>query len=283
MRVISWNMKGSRANRPVWEELNRLEPDIALLQEVGKFPDWMKSTEYEWVARNAIRANGKSQHFSTGIVVKGKILEEVTLRAKLDWANPILEFFSGNIVSCKAKLAESGKTINLVSVYSPAWSIESTVIGHHLDGVDLSKFKLNGNPWLWVTEILWLALQGIKLDGNDIWIVGGDFNSSPRFDQRQPNGSLFPPMMRGTMHFLQRMKALGLGECLFEYNGKYIPTFKNARSKRIEDQLDHLFIQTQYLKALTNCGVGRPEILTDNLSDHLPIIADFNDWNLIYK
>ena len=73
------------------------------------------------------------------------------------------------------------------------------------------------------------------------------------------------------------MRGIGLVECLKEYTGRLTPTFKNARNDRILHQIDHLFVTPSLYAKINNCYVGDKGLIFENkLSDHLPIIADFN-------
>ncbi len=88
------------------------------------------------------------------------------------------------------KLKSFDHPINIISVYSPAWSIDQAAINNQIEGVDISDVKLKENPMLWPTEIIWLTLQE-KNFNNSFWIVGGDYNSSPRFDDQKADGASF--------------------------------------------------------------------------------------------
>jgi exonuclease III len=57
-----------------------------------------------------------------------------------------------------------------------------------------------------------------------------------------------------------------------------VPTFQNAQGKKLIHQIDHLFVTNNLHSQLKKCGVGDKEIVFGNyLSDHLPIIADFDE------
>jgi exonuclease III len=275
MRVISWNMRRAGNSHPAWDVLLDMNPDIALLQEIGEMPQAVE-IKYKKISKFAAKKQGGDQNFSTAVLFKGDIVEEISLSSKLEWVNPILKFFEGNFIGCIVQLKAFDKPINVFSIYSPAWSVDQSSMNNQIDGVDLSNIQLKENPMLWPTEIIWLALKE-KIVKDSHWIVGGDYNSSPRFDERKADGSLFPPLYRGTTEVLQRMKDLGFSECLATFNGKSIPTYKNNRSKRVEDQLDHLFATQIFTENLIDCRVGDKNIFEENISDHLPIIADFGD------
>jgi len=227
-------MRGVAESSPAWNLFLDYDPDIALLQEVTEFSKKVQDL-YEIKIRKAVRPSGGEQRFGTAVLVKGKIIEDLPLRSEHDWVNKQLEHFAGNLISCVAQVGEV-KPINIISAYSPAWPVDTKV----LDGIDVSSIKLKQNPDVWVTEILWSALKNARLDHDTTWIIGGDLNSSETFDE---------PASRGNDEVLQRMKNLGLVECLREYIGKLVPTFRNPRDGRIDHQLDHLFVTNNlYLK-----------------------------------
>jgi exonuclease III len=161
-----------------------------------------------------------------------------------------------------------------VSVYSPAWPVSE----NRLAGIDVTLVKLKFNPKVWATEIIWSALKN-RISNDEQWVVGGDYNTSETFDKewQDKNGIKFGLRSSGNKEILDRMYEIGFKECLREYNGKIVPTFKNARANRIFHQMDHLFVTNNLFPRLRRCDVGeRSEIFDKNLSDHLPIIADFD-------
>jgi len=118
-------------------------------------------------------------------------------------------------------------------------------------------------------DLLWYALK-CNINPTEYYIIGGDFNLSTTFDswQKKP---------RGNQEYLDRMKGIQLIECLKEYNGQLIPTFKNTDNGKMLHQIDHLFVTPSLYAKINNCYVGDKGLIFENkLSDHLPIIADFN-------
>ena len=264
MRVVTWNLRRATARSPVWTMLLEIAPDIALLQEVGEFPQEITS-RFDVRLEKAIGKTGHVQRFGTAVLVRGKITEELRLVSEHDWVNHELDLFSGNLVGCKVILEDhSHKTV--ISVYSPAWPVDKD----RLSNIDVSSVKLNNNPDVWVTEILWSGLKGTMPLSDDQWIVGGDFNSSETFDY------LWKGCPSGNREILDRMDDLGLKECLRTYNGELVPTFKNASNGKLIHQLDHLFISEGLSSSLERCLVGNAaRVFGESLSDHLPIIGDF--------
>jgi exonuclease III len=271
MRIITWNVHWANEKSAVWEFISGLEADVLLLQEVVSIPKHIVE-KYKVLSRTAIYKTGKPQRFSTAVMTKGEIVSEISLLSDYDWVNRELDFFKGNFIGCTVLLPNQG-LFNIVSVYSPAWPVDK----NRLTGIDVSQVKLKLNPDVWATEILWSGLKKAELK-NTSWIIGGDFNSSETFDKewQTKNGMTFGLQSSGNKEILDRMANLGLTECLRKFNNDtIIPTFKHS-SGEIAHQMDHLFVTDRLMSQLNNCVAGDQTIVFDKLSDHLPIIADFN-------
>ena len=213
----------------------------------------------------ALRKDGKTQKFQTAVLVRGNISDELTLTSDHDWVTEELRLFAGNLLGCVVHVPRHSPLF-VLSVYSPAWPI----LKNRLSGTDVSAVKLKHNPDVWCTELLWSGLSHMLQKQNQQWIVGGDLNSSETFDDLSKSGP------RGNKEILDRMKGLGMTECLRFHNGQLTPTFKNPRDGEIIHQLDHLFVSENLLPSLSTCITGEPSLIFgDSLSDHLPIIADF--------
>ncbi len=181
--------------------------------------------------------------------------------------NRELEFFHGNLVGCMAQPTGS-RPVNVISVYSPAWPVDR----ERLRGIHVTGVKLEQNPEVWVTEIIWSALVKANPGRDERWIVGGDFNASETFDYLWREGP------RGNREFLDRMGNLGFIEGLREHCRELAPTFRDPRSGQVVHQMDHLFVTPVLAASLRNCRTGNQmAIFGEGLSDHLPIIADFED------
>jgi endonuclease/exonuclease/phosphatase family metal-dependent hydrolase len=260
MRVVAWNMRGATPRSKAWEYLAELSPDVALLQEVGHEPVWMPE-HFKLISRTPVTPSDKPQKFQTAIMVKGTVGAPIPLSSRWDWVNEELRRFHGNLVAHEVEL-HTGAAFRALSVYSPAFAVDKK----RLAGVDVSEVKLTNNPDVWVTEILWAALQEHNIGGAAPWLVGGDLNASETFDLPRP---------RGNSQVLERMDALGLKECLRGSQGRLVPTFRHAAGGPVVHQMDHLFVSESMFSRLAKCEVGDDRVFSESLSDHLPIIADF--------
>ena len=265
--------KATTARGVSWEYLSEIKPDIALLQEVNSIPESIQN-EFTCLYRKAMKKTGQPQNFGTAILLKGRIKRPIDLSSEWEWVSRELKIFNGNLVAAEVIL-DSGSEFNVMSVHSPAWPIDpNRLVGADISEVadnDIKCVKLEHNPKVWATELLWATLRFHLPISDKPWIVGGDLNSSVTFDTMWPGGP------HGNQEVLDRMHALNLTECLFHSNGKLIPTFKNAGRPKVIHQIDHLFISNSILPALQSCFVGDAVRIFDaKMSDHLPIIADFS-------
>jgi exonuclease III len=231
------------------------------LQEVTDFSDRFTS-RYSTFHKFAAKIDGEKQTFGTAIAVKGELVSEISLRSEIEWIDKEIDYFEGNLLGATIK-TNDGKQFNVVSAYSPAWAVDKK----SLEGVDTTGIQLDGNPDVWCTEALWCGLRDTMPKHSGTWIVGGDFNTSVLFDI---------PSDRGNRQFLQRLTDLGMAECLSTYQGNPTPTFKHSRGS-IRHQLDYMFVSDELFLELNSCSTGKKkEIFGNSLSDHLPVIADFD-------
>lgn len=263
MKVLTWNVKYASTYSAAWKFLKRKAPDIALLQEVTKLPDWiLDSYNYHQVYPRFF--SGARAKYSNVILSIWPIKNARFLNSSLDWVNDIHRTRPGWILECET-IPEAGEPIRLVSIHSPAFPVPKDTY----KGIDISVIQLKNNPALWFTEILWSLLCNEDINGRVPWIVGGDFNTSVLFDN---------PKDRGNRVVIQRMIELGLTECLSHSECKPVPTFKSTHGS-VNHQLDYLYVNTSLMKRLVRAYVpDQSEIFESKpkmLSDHLPIICEF--------
>jgi endonuclease/exonuclease/phosphatase family metal-dependent hydrolase len=235
-RVVAWNMRQAAASSRAWGYLHELDPDIALLQEVTAIPSGI-ADRFSVIARRASWRDGQPQRFSTAVVAAPGACTSDPLRHDTRWVNDELERFAGNLVSTRVQMGAS--ELCVVSVHSPAWEI----CPERLAGIDTSAVKLIQSR--------------------------GDFNLSETFDA-------WPGGPRGNREYLDRMISSGYTECLRESTGQLTPTFRHSGGS-VRAQIDHIFVSSSLANSLVTCDVGPAErVFGGGLSDHLPIIANFD-------
>ncbi len=266
MRVVSWNVHRATKNSPVWNILKNLNPDIVFLQEYISLPEELEKT-FAIKIGQPINKNGKPQNFKTAVLVRGKIIKNFNLHTHFNWVNEEIKKFSGNLLSCVVKPIASKHEIKVIGVYSPAWVVGVT--GYPKDEVNIVKRKQNN--YLWVDDLLREALKNENNLDNERWIIGGDFNASETMDYLWKNGP------HGNLEHLGIMQNIGFIDCLrHTAKGRPVPTFKDTKKGMVINQLDYIYANNLLFRNLINCWTGRvSEILDKNISDHLPVIADF--------
>jgi exonuclease III len=259
--VVSWNCRRATADSPLWDYHLELNPDVALLQEVGGLSPTIRE-RYACDLVSAAWKHGEPLKVSTGLLVRGEIIGTVPLVAPFGWVDEVLARFGSNLVGREVRLAED-RVIRVISAYSPAWPVD-----HGLpEGQDTSEVRLPANPDLWLADILWACLRQQPPKPEASWIVGGDLNLSETFDA---NGEWHCNRV-----WLERMGALGFVECLRSSQGRLTPTFRHS-SGSVKHQMDHLFVTQALAEQLTYCTIGSHERVFDSwLSDHLPVVAHF--------
>jgi exonuclease III len=266
VRIVAWNCRRASAKSAAWHYLEELQPDVALLQEVGTLPDQI-TRGYAVASAVPVADTGRPQGFTTAVLVKGEIKAEVALLPPNEWVARELDFFRGNFVA-KHVVLPNGLDLKVISVYSPAFPVARS----RLAGIDTTGIQLTQNRDVWATEILWACLKAIEQLAQDRFVVGGDFNSSETFD------FLWGKKPRGNVEIMERMNTLGLRDCLRTIQGRLTPTFRTPRDGSVIHQIDHLYVTPALLNSLAACDVGAADRVfgaTPALSDHLPIVADF--------
>ncbi|XVJ59158.1 MAG: hypothetical protein HEQ23_07065 [Tepidisphaera sp.] len=161
---------------------------------------------------------------------------------------------------------EGGPPLSVISVYNPAWPLDGSAFA----GVDMNAVRWTQQATdVWLADLLWSRLQVLPKSDGAPWIIGGDFNLSESFDKWRGGP-------HGNREYLDRMRRLGLVECLRHFNSKPVPTFKNVDGGEVLHQIDHVFASKTLAAALTSSTTGSHErVFESKISDHLPVIADF--------
>lgn len=262
MRVITWNVRKANDDSRAWDRLLRLNPDIALVQDFNHFPEELNGIFHVAYERNALKKGNKHSSYNAVLVNKrsGSIVKRLQLSSTDKDLNNALNFYKGNFFGCVVQLNNQTK-INVLSVYAPYWNID-------YKGEDTG-----------ATDVLMLALKE-SLSKEEAWVIGGDLNMSQTFGEeyKKRHGLRGGIVISGTKDLFDGMRNIGLKECLYDYNSRVVPSFRNAQDHRIIHQIDHLFVTEKMFLRLKRCDVDdASKIFTRNylVSDHLPVIADF--------
>jgi hypothetical protein len=166
MRVVTWNCKRSTKEKDIWKHLKGLLPDIMLLEEVSSFPDWIKNN-YIYQNEKSNTKNNTNQRFGNLLAHNGEDMQEFELTTELAWVNKEIKKFKGNLLLYSTKW--NGNILNLVSIYSPAWPLNSNLLYQE----QINSVKLTQNEKLWLADLLWYALK-CNINPNEYYIIGGD-------------------------------------------------------------------------------------------------------------
>ena len=261
MKIVTWNLSNRKANQQAWEALFELDPDIALLSEVNFIPDDLNG--YNSYFEYSMGDKDKPRNFKTGIITKGKIVDEIPLIAQEDWITNCLGNDTGNLVARKIRFAD-GITYNVISAY-----LANTPYPHEKYTDDITSVVLPNFEKIFMSEILWAVLKHILSHHRDPWIIGGDFNTSELYGTRKERASY--------LEIIKRLERLKLKEVVRHYNNGPVPTWKSRYpNSKLIHQLDHLYVSDVLLENSYNAYVGDYKKYVGNgLSDHMPIIADF--------
>jgi endonuclease/exonuclease/phosphatase family metal-dependent hydrolase len=263
LRVLSWNCRRASRAHELWRYVAEISPDIAVLQEVTHLPHQILDA-YDTRSATPTTKSGGPQRFQSMVLARGSIGEAISLHSEFEWVNHELRHFAANLLAYRVTV-ENFAPLILVGVYAPAWPVARD----RLSGHDVGAVKLSQNPDVWVGDLLVAALRHRSVDGPE-WIVAGDFNSCETFDSWKGGP-------RGNREWLDRMAALGFTECLRHSQGALTPTFRKPGASAPRSQIDHMFVTRGLAARLAGCATGDQErVYGLQLSDHLPIVADFS-------
>ncbi len=295
MKVLTWNVnKASMSRSGVWKHLEQEDADIVLLQEATRVPDSILAHYHHNIHSKFPRFFAEhSAGFQTVVLSKWAMSKKPFLTSELDWVNRIHADRYGWILGCEI-VDDVGTRFHVVSVHMPAFHVPwESLVGAEVSTIKLKNRKLwftdqeldrwrrlqqldqvrqalKNNRKLWFTEILWSLLKNADITDDKNWIVGGDFNSSIKFDK---------PTNRGNQEIVDRLRGLGLEDCLSHCNhGRPVETFQHT-SKIVEHQLDYIYVNAPLRRRLRSARVASRADVFDRqprLSDHLPIVCEFD-------
>lgn len=264
-RVITWNCRQASLSSSLWDYLIELDPDVAILQDYRTLPQRVLDRYVHAPGEIDAASAGAVRHF-TGVLLKGTF-EAFSLESSAEWVNRELAHH-GELVTAMAVTIRDRIRFRAVSVYNPTFVVDPV----RLEDIDTTGVSLTLQPdKVWLIDLVWASLASMKVDIDEPFIVAGDFNASETFDWwwgKKP---------RGNREIMDRFNSLGLYDCLRAFQGRLVPTFRHSMGSFVH-QLDHLYVTPMLLSRLIDCHVGDFDRVfgrKSTLSDHLPIVADF--------
>lgn len=231
--VVTCNMDYWKRNKEqrqdAWDYLtDEIRPDIALLQECVPPPDMSK--EYNVIYREI----GGTRNWGSAVLTRGYPIKEVEFENSLP----------GCVVATEVEVP--GIILTAISVYGM-----------------LCKYNYATTTMHRVLSDLTLLLHGQR--GSRTFIMGGDYNVSPQWDERYKH--------RDPSHQLvfDRIEDLKLVNCTLQYYGKLVQTNHHARSN-YPWQNDYLHASKKLAAKMMSCKVLDDERVRE-FSDHDPVVA----------
>lgn len=233
--VVTWNMDYWKRNKEqrqdAWDYLtDEIRPDIALLQECVPPPDMSK--EYNVIYREI----GGTRNWGSAVLTRGYPIKEVEFENSLP----------GCVVATEVEVP--GIILTAISVYGM-----------------LCKYNYATTTMHRILSDLTPLLHGQR--GSRTFIMGGDYNVSPQWDERYKH--------RDPSHQLvfDRIEDLKLVNCTLQYFGKLVQTNHHARSN-YPWQNDYLHASKELAAKMMSCKVLDDERVRE-FSNHVPVLAQF--------
>lgn len=254
-----------RRHRDAWEYLlDRLRPDIALLQECIP-PDDLAGYQIIWhrAYPNGNQPWGTALLVSEGLDVASARLDDVNR-----WiagiptdgeqrARPRIVGVDGWIASASVTMPD-GTSALVVSLHNLSDPLERW----RTRDVDLTGIKLERSRDVWLVDVLFHFLRP-RLTAGERMLIGGDFNYSRALDL-PPRGD------RGNNEFFDRLDAEGFVSLHRIFRSHDEQTFFDHR--RGPHQLDYLYADPWTSNRCRACTVVSYDDVR-GLSDHAPVHA----------
>ena len=262
MRVVAWNLNCRKDASKIWSRLENMSPDIMLLSEVNRLPE--HASDWTGEVERATGHDRRHRRFSTALLTRFELSGTIQLKSKHSWVNDALAAFPGNLVARRVVTA-GGAALNVVSVHMPSWRVPYQ---EFTDG-DALEVKIPGYSPVYMSELIWSALDHCMSAHDGSWIIGGDFNTSEFIGRKKQNDA--------NRTAIARFESLGLVEVVRRRFGGPVPTWLSAQPHLdLKHQLDHVYISETLWERVTDVRVGGVDEFGRGLSDHLPIILDLN-------
>jgi exonuclease III len=243
MKVVSWNV-GSNSGYAATNtaaRLGELKTDIALLQEVNR------DTE------NLAIFTPCTDVTSWGSAIVTKYAVEPLELAVPSELRPWLRIAA-------AEVAVGGIDFLVASVHPHYDPVDPPF----QEDSDLRRYLLDSARWLWHCDVTFGILN--EASRGRRFIIGGDWNTSRALRESSV------PDARFSEAFFERARRAGWCEVGLDDLGREQPTYTKGGAAY---QLDHLFVDAATFATCRIVTINS-DVLDDGLSDHAPIVAEFD-------
>lgn len=263
MRFVTWNV--ARGGGPgAWNLLGELQADVAFVQE-AKRERLPPLALWNGPAR---RKNGTPQPWGSAIISSSpNAVRAVPLSTPTrPWVAAWLARVGGAVVA--AELTTKRGEVVVLSCNSPAWAVPPLNPAPSIEEIESVRLREVKRNQAWAADLIWAAAHDLARAGREV-LLAGDFNLCVAFDQTIGSGN---------REYVDRMASTNFTEVVrhFHPDENSTPTFRNARSKRTEHQLDYVWVTNGLKPHLKSCSLGEHRVLLDRVSDHLPVTFEID-------
>jgi exonuclease III len=238
-----------------WHQLLAWDPDVAFVQECLEPSEWLKSdsyrfTPYPWCAEMAVKV---------GTLVYARSLP---LEAGPDL--PYAEMLSGQITAVEAATPGSDRPLLLASVHAMTGAMAPGLLaGHDVAGVGGSH-----TTKVYPVDLIRHSLSQVTAGRR--FVVGGDFNTSIRFDDLYTKGSVY----YGNVEWFTRLREAGWRNAHRKFHTGDERTLFRLGKDDEHFQIDHLFTDSTTWGSLARCDVLTVPFL-EEFTDHAPLVMEW--------
>jgi len=262
LRVLSWNLgyhtpgsfKARTNRRRQWALLLALDPDIALLQECR--PEDLADFGPEWAMDeySVLAAPASDRWQAASAIVARSTFSPTLVTPSEPWFDYLWPYVVRGTV-----IVDGVGTVNVASVHADASKVDDPA----LTDADHALMRQPGSDRTWHCDMAAWALRDWVADS---FVVAGDWNTARQFTANYSGTSPDAPA------FFSALRSWGWDESMRQKHPNEVQTFFRAGNAAY--QLDHLFTDASLADGLASCEVVDDPLVRE-LSDHAPIVADF--------
>ncbi len=249
MRIVVWNMAANTVSRApsvherAWRYLDALQPDLALIQE-ARVPGWARARPEWTIVQDPVQLWGSA-------IVVGPALELTA------FDGPRTGSLEAGLLATAIATQPDGARLLVGSVHTPIGAASAAELG----GLDPALARTPRYRIPCRRDVAY-AIYRERVAGKR-FIVGGDWNTSPLWDE----------LHRGTseVDYFDRAEQDGWVDCYrtLHPEGEGRTWFRGSDPPY---QLDHVFCDRDTAASLVACDIDPCPADTMSLSDHAPLV-----------